>query len=96
MITMGPIAHLKTDAEKMLEHHYDNGSYSSLSVQEKNSRKTVEEIPEFYDNENYGNEFSGIENDDDYDNEDLEEFYLSSEEEYGLLHEFVQQQKSID
>lgn len=96
MITMGPIAHLKTDVEKMLEYHYDNGSYSSLSVQEKNSRKTVEEIPEFYDNENYGNEFSGIENDDDYDNEDLEEFYLSSEEEYDLLHEFVQQQKSID
>ena len=65
MISMEPIAHSKTDAEKILEYHYDNGSYSSLSVKEKKSRKTVEEIPEFYDNENYGNEFSGIENDDD-------------------------------
>ena len=91
MISMGPIAHSKTDAEKILEYHYDNGSYSSLSVKEKKSRKTVEEIPEFYDNENYGNEFSSIENDDDYDNEDLKEkFYLSSKEVYDLLHEFVQ------
>ena len=52
MISMGPIAHSKTDVEKMLEYHHDNGSYSSVSVKEKESRKTVEEIPECYDNEN--------------------------------------------
>ena len=52
MISMGQIAHSKTDVEKMLEYYHNNGSYSSVSVKEKKSRKTVEEIPEFYDNEN--------------------------------------------
>ena len=84
------------DTEK-LESHYDNDNYSSLSVKEKIRRKNEEKIPEFHDNQNCDNEFSGIEDDDDYDNEDLEEkFYLSSKEEDDLLHEFVQWQKSID
>ena len=65
---MGAIVHLKTETREK----YDNDNYSSLLllIKENKFRKNVEEIPKFHGNENYDNEFSNIEDDDDYDNED--------------------------
>ena len=65
---MGAIVHLKTETREK----YDSDNYSSLLllIKENKFRKNVEEIPNFHGNENYDNEFSNIEDDDDYDNED--------------------------